>query len=204
MQGLASILSCRIEELPTTYLGMPLGNKHKALEVWDGILEKAEKKLARWKAQYLSLGGRVTLINSVLDSLPNYIMSLFPIPPKVLKKLHKLRRDFLWKGGRESKGYFLVKWDTVMLSKERGGLGIRNLRVHNKTLLMKWLWRYIKEEGALWKQVIVAKHGELNPWCSEEVSEPYALGTWRTIKSLWSSMERNLILKVGSGNKIRF
>lgn len=56
MLGLAIILGCRIVELPTTYLGMPLGSEHKVWEIWDGILEKAEKKLARWKAQYLSLG----------------------------------------------------------------------------------------------------------------------------------------------------
>lgn len=50
IQRLASILGCKVESLPTTYLGMPLGSKHKVLEIWDGILEKAEKKLARWKA----------------------------------------------------------------------------------------------------------------------------------------------------------
>ncbi|WMV24691.1 hypothetical protein MTR67_018076 [Solanum verrucosum] len=101
IQGLASILGCKVEKLPTTYLGMPLGNKHKALGIWDGILEKAEKILSRWKAQYLSLGGRVILINSVLDSLPTYVMSLFPIPPIVIKKLDRLRRNFLWKKGKE-------------------------------------------------------------------------------------------------------
>ncbi|KAG5579590.1 hypothetical protein H5410_050217 [Solanum commersonii] len=33
----------RMENLPTTYLGMPLGNNHKELEIWDGIVEKTEK-----------------------------------------------------------------------------------------------------------------------------------------------------------------
>lgn len=57
VQGLASILGCRIDQLPTTYLGMPLGSKHKALEIWDGILERTERRLTKWKAQHLSLGG---------------------------------------------------------------------------------------------------------------------------------------------------
>ncbi|KAG5588492.1 hypothetical protein H5410_048926 [Solanum commersonii] len=72
IQCLANILSCKIEYLPTTYLGMPLGNNHKELEIWDGIVEKTEKKLATWKTQYLSLGGINTLINAVLDALPTY------------------------------------------------------------------------------------------------------------------------------------
>ncbi|WMV26209.1 hypothetical protein MTR67_019594 [Solanum verrucosum] len=33
IQGLASILGCKVEKLPTTYLGMPLGSKHKALGI---------------------------------------------------------------------------------------------------------------------------------------------------------------------------
>lgn len=90
-------------------------------------------------------------------------MSLFPIPPKVVEKLNKLIRDFLWKVGKESKRFFLVKWDTAMLSKERGCLKIRNLRVKNKSFFMKWLWRCMKEEGTLWKEVIVAKHCGFNP-----------------------------------------
>lgn len=107
MEELAGILGCKIDKLPTVYLGMPLGNKHKELVIWDGIVEKSERKLANWKAQYLSLGGRVTLINAVLDSLPTYVMSLFPIPISVVKKLDRLRRDFLWFGNKEGKGYHL-------------------------------------------------------------------------------------------------
>lgn len=38
-----------------------------------------ERRLATWKIQYLSLGGRVVLVNSVLDALPTYVMSLFPL-----------------------------------------------------------------------------------------------------------------------------
>jgi len=44
------------------------------------------------------------LINSVLDSLPTYVMSLFPIPPIVIKKLDRLRRNFLGKKGKEGEG----------------------------------------------------------------------------------------------------
>lgn len=38
-----------MEKVPTVYLGMPLGSKHKALEIWDEIIEKSEMKLALWK-----------------------------------------------------------------------------------------------------------------------------------------------------------
>ena len=125
-------------------------------------------------------------------------MSLFSIPAKVVEKLDRLRRNFLWHGNKEGKGYCLVNWKTVLLSRERGGLGIRNLRLQNECTLVTG------EKRALWKEVITAKYGELNPWCTENVSEPYGVGVWRTIRNLWPQMEANLYLKVGNGNKTKF
>lgn len=84
-----------------------------------GLLRKQRRNL-QWKAQYLSLGGRLTLINTVLDSLPTYVKSLVPISTKVAKKLDKLRRDFLWLGNKEGKGYHPVNWKTVQLGMAKG------------------------------------------------------------------------------------
>lgn len=69
-------------------------------------------------------------------------MSLFPIPTEGVNKLDKLRSDF-------DEGLHLVKWEIVQLNKISGGLGLRNLKVQNDYLLMKWLWRYVEEEQAL-------------------------------------------------------
>ena len=54
---LAALLSCKIRSIPLNYLGMPLGAPHKALSMWDPILEKVERRLAGWKKLYLSKGG---------------------------------------------------------------------------------------------------------------------------------------------------
>ncbi|WMV25590.1 hypothetical protein MTR67_018975 [Solanum verrucosum] len=100
---------------------MPLVANSKSKEIWNGVIEKCEKKLSRWKSQYLSLGGRVILINSVLDALPSYMMSLFPILATVIKILDNIRRSFLWQGSKEKKGFYLVKWKALTVSKKRGG-----------------------------------------------------------------------------------
>ena len=53
----------------------------------------------------------------------------------------------------------LVKWDTVYLSKEKGGLGIHNLSNLNRALLGKWNWRFAMEENLSWRFLISLKYG---------------------------------------------
>ena len=70
-------LGCRTGYLPTTYLGLPLEAAHKSVAIWDIIKEKMDKKLALWKRNFISKGGRITLIKSTLASLPLNQMSIF-------------------------------------------------------------------------------------------------------------------------------
>ena len=53
-----------------------------------------------------------------------------------------------------------VAWDKLLNNKEKGGLGLGSLQAQNVALLSKWWWCFKKEEGTLWKKVIVAIHGE--------------------------------------------
>ncbi|XP_016540805.1 uncharacterized protein LOC107841371 [Capsicum annuum] len=160
MEYLISILGGEVGILPTVYLGMPLGAKLKSKEIWNDVIERCEKKLSRWKSQYLSLVGRVTLINSVLDALPSYMMTLFPIPVSVIKRLDSIRKSFLWQGSKEKKGFYLVKWKAIIASRKKRGLGIRDLKMQSKALKLKWLWRYTKEYQMLWRKAINAKYEE--------------------------------------------
>jgi len=131
---LATNLGYGVGTLPNTYLGLPLGPSYKAKSVWDPVMERFEKRLSGWKK-----GGKLTLIRSTLASLPTYYMSLFRIPTSVVNKLEKLRRDFLWEGMEGEKKLHLVNWKTICMTKEEGGLGIKDLVQVNRTLLGKWL-----------------------------------------------------------------
>ena len=74
--ALAGIVGCKVGVLPMTYLGLPLCISVPSKYLWFLVMERLEKRHAPWKANYLSLGGRITLIKSVLFNLPIYL-SLF-------------------------------------------------------------------------------------------------------------------------------
>jgi hypothetical protein len=46
IKELASILSCKISYFPMKYLGLPLGVPFKSRAIWDGVVERMEKRLA--------------------------------------------------------------------------------------------------------------------------------------------------------------
>ncbi|RVW37131.1 hypothetical protein CK203_084530 [Vitis vinifera] len=80
IEELAVELGCRVGKLPSIYLGLLLGVPNKAAYGWDGIEEKMRRRLALWKSQYISKGGRITPIKSTMGSMPVYQMSLFHMP----------------------------------------------------------------------------------------------------------------------------
>ena len=82
MEGLVLELGCKVGGLPSCYLGLPVGAPFNSLAVWDGVEERFRKRLAMWKSQYISKGGRLTLIRSTLSSMPIYFMSLFTCQEK--------------------------------------------------------------------------------------------------------------------------
>ena len=67
-------------------------NDHTLAIVLEG--KEGKLKFDRWNTQYLSLGGRLTLLNSVLDALPIFMMSVFPIPTEVINWLDSIRKNF--------------------------------------------------------------------------------------------------------------
>ena len=94
VEELADEFGYKVGNFPSTYLGMPLGVPFKFVGVWDGIEERFRKRLAMWKRQYISKGGRITLIRSTLSNLLIYFMSILQLPRVVRMRLEQIQRDF--------------------------------------------------------------------------------------------------------------
>jgi hypothetical protein len=99
------------------------------------MIAKVDRYLSGWCAILLSSGGRLVLINAVLDALPAYAMGALELPPSLLHAIDALRRALLWNiEGRASGAKCLIAWEQYCRSKEEGGLGVKSLAERNACL----------------------------------------------------------------------
>ena len=124
VEDLASELGCKVRSLSSTYMGMPLAAPFKSVAAWDGVEVRFCKRLAMWKKQYISKGGRITLIRSTLSNLPIYFMFTLSMPRMVRLRLEHIKRDFLWTGGALEQKPHLVRRVTICLDKRKGDWGL--------------------------------------------------------------------------------
>ncbi|XP_071688454.1 uncharacterized protein [Rutidosis leptorrhynchoides] len=128
-----------------------------------GIQKSHVEELASYlgcnAAKSLSFGGRLTLIKSVLTSLPLYAFSLLRVPSNVINILEGLRRKFFWGGSGDNSKISWVNWNNILLPYESGRLNNESLKAKNLALLGKWWWRFLIEPSALWVKVIKSIHG---------------------------------------------
>jgi hypothetical protein len=124
------------------------------------LINSLRKRLGSWSKKFVSLGERIVLLNSVLNAIPIFYLSYLKIPVQVWKIVKRIQREFLWgcRNGRKRVNW--VKWEDVCKPKHLGGLGVRDLRVVNISLLAKWHWRLLGGGDALWKDVIRSKYEE--------------------------------------------
>ncbi|GJS62333.1 RNA-directed DNA polymerase, eukaryota [Tanacetum coccineum] len=159
VQNAAIKLGCLVLKTPFTYLGTKVGDNMTRKEAWKVVVDKVLSRLSRWKMRTLSIGGRFTILKSVLGSIPIFHMSIFKVPSNVLKSLESIRSRFFNGQDSKSRKVSWVKWDKILTSKDKGGLGVPSLYALNRGLMLKWIWRFYSQKTSLWTKVIKAIHG---------------------------------------------
>lgn len=104
------------------------------------------------------MAGRIVLLKSSLDNIPNYWFSLHHIPKTVCKEMEMIRRKFFWgitdnkDDGRKKLQY--IKWDLICSNKCQGGLGLQKLELKNMASLLKWWWKFLTARDRKWMRFI--------------------------------------------------
>nr|GEX81273.1 reverse transcriptase domain, reverse transcriptase zinc-binding domain protein [Tanacetum cinerariifolium] len=132
---LVHILSCLHD-----VSGLPIGRNLRKVEAWSEVIDRFSKRLATWKSKLLSIGGRLTLVKSVLGSLPLYYLSIFRAPKSVFSCLETITKRFFWGFKENEQKMIWVRWQTVLSDKKDGGLGVGSLKA--------------KKHGASWQMEV--------------------------------------------------
>ncbi|GJW57675.1 RNA-directed DNA polymerase, eukaryota, reverse transcriptase zinc-binding domain protein [Tanacetum coccineum] len=156
----ARSIGCLTLKSPFSYLGIKVGGLMSRIKSWDEIVNKLLARVSKWKMKTLSIGGRLTLLKSVLGSTLIYYMPMFKIPMQVLKRMESIRSRFFIGADVIEKKTSWVKGSDVLESKEKGGLGVLSFYALNRALLFKWGWRFRNDNNSLWARVIKAMRGE--------------------------------------------
>ena len=103
------------------------------------------------EGRWLNRAGRLTLVTSVLSSMPTYHLIVFHLAVWAKKKIDKIRRSFLWKGEENANGgHCLVNWPIVSRPKDLGGLGVPDLHRFGRALRLRWLWQEWVDDSKSW------------------------------------------------------
>ncbi|GJW52228.1 RNA-directed DNA polymerase, eukaryota, reverse transcriptase zinc-binding domain protein [Tanacetum coccineum] len=144
----SQVTGCNAIHSSFTYLGLPVDCNMAISKSWDPMFVKFSKRLSKWKASLLSIGGRTTLLTSVLGAIGTYYFSLFPMPALVNKKLESLRSNFFWGCNADGKKIPWISWNSTLASKDKGGLAI-----HGDHGIDYSFYNHVRDQG-VWGRIV--------------------------------------------------
>lgn len=126
-----------------------------------GSIAKTLLVKCRWHLiSYISITGRLEVHTSlfrrkayvdqhVLSSISIHISLVIPLPSKTCLLIERLMKNFLWSSDPEHLSSDYVRWNTVCLPKQEGGLGLRRLKDLNDACFLKMAWSVVTG-SSLW------------------------------------------------------
>ncbi|CAL1383059.1 unnamed protein product [Linum trigynum] len=196
------VLGMKTVEMHDKYLGLATEAGRSKKELFVELKDRIWKKLKGWKEKTMSAAAREVMIKSVAQAQLTYVMSVFRIPEGIIEEINNLMLNFWWdQRGSERRAHW-VKNEELVLPKEEGGLGFRDLRGFNTALLAKQLWRLHKRPTSLAARIMKAKYHKkesvLEAVCGHNPSF-----IWRSITSAQDFFHSGLRWRIGNGTEVR-
>lgn len=90
------------------YLGLIVMFGRSKKEIFAWVVERVWKKVKGWKERFLSRAGKEVLIKTIVQEIPNYVMSCYKIPEGICHELESLCANFWWgsKNGEQKIHWF--------------------------------------------------------------------------------------------------
>ncbi|KAF7815107.1 ribonuclease H [Senna tora] len=159
---MASILHSKVTEKISKYLSGSIGGDRRDRQQTQRNFKALHKRLQSWKSHLLSQARRLTLIKSLLTSIPIYHMSYYRLSKKEADNCNSLIARFFWGSELNKKKPHMISWDKICRPLKVGGLVVKNNFNLNFVLLAKQLWRIIQDPSSLFSQVMRSKYDNPN------------------------------------------
>jgi hypothetical protein len=125
-------------------------------------LAKIEGIIKIWTCRYLTLKGKITIVNSLLVSQMLYIASVIHIPQWAIEQYNTLIRNFIWDNKPPK-----IKYTTLIAPIELGGLKLQDLQTKIEANKLAWIKNLlntsVKKNWKSYLQLQVADPIELIP-----------------------------------------
>ncbi|XP_026442305.1 uncharacterized protein LOC113341766 [Papaver somniferum] len=180
------------------YLGIyPLTSDYR-IASFDYLVDKFNTRLPGWRFPFTNMAGRTVLLKTSLSSIPIYCMGICLLPKCVTQEIDKIMRCFWWGHSTDEKKLHFFNWAKVFLSKEDGGLGIRNMELMNIALVCKLAWRFLENEDAMWVKLMDVKyiHDE-SFWTTSEPNNCSSI--WSSLLEVMEYLLDNVIWQISNG-----
>ncbi|XP_020678602.2 uncharacterized protein LOC110096820 [Dendrobium catenatum] len=114
--------------LKISYLGIPIAFNRLKVADYFPLMDSIHKKFNDWKANLLSLAGRLQYLKFTIQNTIAYWIRGSILPKTVFKLFKKTCSRFLFFGDIDcSNKLHMVSWDNVCKPKSKGGLGLPSL-----------------------------------------------------------------------------
>ena len=144
------------------------------------------------------MAGRLTLVRSVLASIPIHVLAISKIPEHVTNILDRLLRDFLWGSKMGKRLLHWVNWDNCTKSYDEMGLDIRKFQDLHVLFNIKACWNLL-QRSSLWSQFCAAKYCiDRNGWYAPVPS--FCSTRWKSLMNVMPWVVANSLWQIDKGN----
>ena len=145
-----------MEAFSERYLGLPTAIGRLTSEAFEYIVESGRSKMNGWAEKNLSYPGKEILLKAVIQAKPTFSMSCFLLSKGTCKKITSPMAKFWWSGNLDKRSMHWIAWDKLVVPKEQGGMGFRDMHKFNIALLGKQAWRLVTNPNSLCAQVLLS------------------------------------------------
>jgi hypothetical protein len=186
--------------LPNTmHLGHPMIFSHKDKNRAYNFIYS---KFSTLKANKLNHAGRLQYITSVLSSIPVYYMSTVLFSKTFINKIISINRKFWWIGVQAenpTNPLHFHSWDDISKPKAQGGLGIRDMELINKSLLIQTAWNIVTDKNPFLSNILKAKYYPNSSFWTNPTSGPKSV-FWSSVLQIKHHLNEHSIIQIYAGN----